>query len=204
MESRMDRFVDFVDNTREATIRTHEMIKAKTIYGSKYAYDKCWNNKGMFILVVTLIATLATGMYYVVPLWGTVLYLLLLATNIFNYKKEKDAIDDIDISTFNKLDAVLDNYIQNCYTRDVGFYRPKSNDYITEKEQNKELGELLDSVAKNISPSMREKLERYYGKHNVDSILARKCLVFISLLAANNNKNIYTTEIGKMRNYNMF
>ena len=204
MESKMDKFVDFVDNARETTIRINEMIKVKALYGSKYIYNKCWNNKGMTILVGTLISTLATGMYCIVPLWGTVLYLLLLATNIFNYKKEKDAIDDIDISTFNNLDTVLDNYIQNCYTRDVGFYRPKSDEYITEKEQNKELSELLDSVARNISPSMREKLERYYGKHNVDSILARKCLVFISLLAANNNKNIYTTEAGKIKNYNMF
>ena len=52
------------------------------------------------------------------------------------------------------------------------------------------LNSLLNSVASELSPILRDKLELYYGDQ-LDIILGRKCFITVSLFVANNNKNLY-------------
>ena len=90
------------------------------------------------------------------------------------------------------MDKILDLYIEECYNRDVGFFHPNiMNDYVSEKEQIALMQELKDSVASNMSKAFRKKLELYYGDDRLGSILSSKCFIYITLLAAGNNRVIY-------------
>lgn len=155
-------------------------------------WNTLYNNKGASILTIVLILSIWSGDYITYPFWGAILYLLTFITKKFEYNKRKNELDSIDPLIFNKLDKELDEYIAACYTRDVAFYRPTLNaGYINEKEINAQLKELLDSVVISMGPNMRTKLELYYGKETLNSLIARKCYIQVSLLAANNNKNIH-------------
>lgn len=116
-----------------------------------------------------------------------------------NKPKEQSKFDtipmEIDIFKFgkgdNSISKILDDYIDDCFTRDVLFFRVNNIDYIPEKEEKKILNTLLDSVAANMSPYLKRKFDYYYGDGRTDIILARKCLIVVSMYVANNNKNIY-------------
>ncbi len=102
-------------------------------------------------------------------------------------------IELVEFDQFKELDKVLDKYIEECYNRDVGFFNPTAvSDYISENEQIRLMKELKDSVASNMSEVFKNKLELYYGKDRVPNILSTKCFIFITLMAAGNNKAIYS------------
>lgn len=150
------------------------------------------NNKGISILLASIIIFGITGDYVFPFIWATVLYLLTLLYNMLENKKEKEVLTLLDFDEFKELNGILDSYVEECYNRDVGFFNPNIiSDYISEKEQKRLMQELKDSVASNLSASFRKKLELYYGENRVDTILATKCFIFITLLAANNNQSIY-------------
>ena len=89
------------------------------------------------------------------------------------------------------IDKILSDYVEECFARDVLFFRGDTDSYINNKSENEMLNQLLDVCAANISPLMREKLEQYYGEGNVDKIIGRKCFSTVTVFVANKNKNIY-------------
>lgn len=150
------------------------------------------NNKGISILLAAVIIFGITGDYIFPFIWATVLYLLTILYKVTENKKEKEVLELLDLEGFKELNGILDSYVEECYNRDVGFFNPNIiSDYISEKEQKRLMQELKDSVASNMSVNFRKKLELYYGENRVDSILATKCFIFVTLLAANNNQSIY-------------
>lgn len=170
---------------------TNLFIKLKTLY--LFILDNINNHKGIYILLVSIVIYLISGDYVFPFVWATVLYLLTLAYDYLNYKKEKEMIELVEFDQFKELDKVLDKYIEECYNRDVGFFNPTAvSDYISENEQIRLMKELKDSVASNMSEVFKNKLELYYGKDRVANILSTKCFIFITLMAAGNNKAIYS------------
>lgn len=170
---------------------TNLFIKLKTLY--LFILDNINNHKGIYILLASIVIYLISGDYVFPFIWATVLYLLTLAYDYINYKKEKEMIELVEFDQFKELDKVLDKYIEECYNRDVGFFNPTAvSDYLSEKEQIRLMKELKDSVASNMSEVFKNKLELYYGKDRVPNILSTKCFIFITLMAAGNNKAIYS------------
>lgn len=69
------------------------------------------------------------------------------------------------------------------------------NEKITNsKAENKLINELKDSLASNMSPSLRRKIELYYGEGRVEYILSIKCLTYITSIAANSKRAIYNIK----------
>lgn len=150
------------------------------------------DHKGIYILLASIIIFLISGDYIFPFVWATVLYILTLAYKYLDHKKEKELLELIEFDQFKELDKILDLYIEECYNRDVGFFHPNiMNDYVSEKEQIALMQELKDSVASNMSRTFRKKLELYYGDDRLGSILSSKCFIYITLLAAGNNRVIY-------------
>ena len=160
-------------------------------------YNSAINNKGLSILIITIILSILTGDKFTYFFWGTVLYLLIHYTKRIEDKKESDRLKDIDFKLLGSgeesLSAILDQFIADCFNRDVIFFRGvKDKEYINDKDEKEMLNTLLNSVASQLSPILRDKLKLYYGEE-LDIILGRKCFITVSLFVANNNKNIYNT-----------
>lgn len=160
-------------------------------------YNSAINNKGLSILIITIILSILTGDRFTYFFWGTILYLLIHHTKRIEDKKESDRLKDIDFKLLGSgeesLSAILDQFIADCFNRDVIFFRGvKDKEYINDKDEKEMLNTLLNSVASQLSPILRDKLKLYYGEE-LDIILGRKCFITVSLFVANNNKNIYNT-----------
>ena len=151
------------------------------------------NHKGKSILVVSFLLSLMDSCIWL--FWGTVLYLLVELHRYLNYKMKRNDMNSIDVKLLSDkdtgIDKILSDYVEECFARDVLFFRGDTENYINNKSENEMLNQLLDVCAANISPLMREKLEQYYGEGNVDKIIGRKCFSTVTVFVANKNKNIY-------------
>ena len=151
------------------------------------------NHKGKSILVVSFLLSLMDN--YIWLFWGTVLYLLVELHRYLNYKMKRNDMNSLDVKLLSDketgIDKILSDYVEECFARDVLFFRGDTDSYINNKSENEMLNQLLDVCAANISPLMREKLEQYYGEGNVDKIIGRKCFSTVTVFVANKNKNIY-------------
>ena len=63
--------------------------------------------------------------------------------------------------------------------------------YIKEKEEMEIRKGVIELLSSNLGPDVKKKFELYYGKGQVEAVLARKCFIRISLYVANINKNTY-------------
>lgn len=164
---------------------------------SKNAYESVSNyiinHKGKSILVVSFLLSLMNSCIWL--FWGTVLYLLVELHRYLNYKMKRNDMNNLDVKLLSDkdtgIDKILSDYVEECFARDVLFFRGDTENYINNKSENEMLNQLLDVCAANISPLMREKLEQYYGEGNVDKIIGRKCFSTVTVFVANKNKNIY-------------
>lgn len=164
---------------------------------SKNAYESVSNyiinHKGKSILVVSFLLSLMDSCIWL--FWGTVLYLLVELHRYLNYKMKRNDMNSLDVKLLSDkdtgIDKILSDYVEECFARDVLFFRGDTENYINNKSENEMLNQLLDVCAANISPLMREKLEQYYGEGNVDKIIGRKCFSTVTVFVANKNKNIY-------------
>ena len=90
---------------------------------------------------------------------------------------------------------LIGEYVEDCFNRDVVFFKPMSaNDYISESEQEEMRTMLLDSAAANLSPEVRAKLSTYVGEDNLTKIIGRKALSTVTAFAATRNNKIYTQK----------
>lgn len=164
---------------------------------SKNAYESVSNyiinHKGKSILVVSFLLSLMDSCIWL--FWGTVLYLLVELHRYLNYKMKRNDMNSLNVKLLSDkdtgIDKILSDYVEECFARDVLFFRGDTENYINNKSENEMLNQLLDVCAANISPLMREKLEQYYGEGNVDKIIGRKCFSTVTVFVANKNKNIY-------------
>ena len=164
---------------------------------SKNAYESVFNyiinHKGKSILVVSFLLSLMDSCIWL--FWGTVLYLLVELHRYLNYKMKRNDMNSLDVKLLSDkdtgIDKILSDYVEECFARDVLFFRGDTENYINNKSENEMLNQLLDVCAANISPLLREKLEQYYGEGNVDKIIGRKCFSTVTVFVANKNKNIY-------------
>ena len=159
--------------------------------------DYAQENPGISILLVSLILGLSGNVWYYY-FWGSILYIFVLINRRMNYQREKDKIDMIDLDVLSgetNLNTILVDFVSQCFDRDVIFFRGlKEKEYINTKDEKEMLDTLLESVASNISPSLRSKLDMYYGPGRTDIILGRICYQVVTMFVANNNKAIYPTK----------
>ena len=164
---------------------------------SKFSYN-IKNNKGMTVLIVSLLFYLVTNTHIVfVAISGFLVYSSFLLKELLEHKKEKDKLDSIDLSYFQtadkNLEDPLDGYVDMCINEYMLLNRGYQNEsYIKEKEEAEIRKGVIELLASNMGPSIKKKFELYYGRGQVEAILARKCFIRIALYVANVNKNTYT------------
>lgn len=194
----MEKFEQFmyrVDYHKYNFINWYRGLKTSMYNRIVSIFKLSMDNKGLSILILSILLSILTRDNFTYFFWGTVLYLLIHHTNRIKEEKEYDKLQDIDFKLLGageeSLSAILDQFIADCFNRDVIFFRGiKDKEYINDKDEKEMLNTLLNSVASGLSPILRDKLALYYG-NQLDSILARKCFITVSLFVANNNKNIY-------------
>ena len=178
------------------------MEKIQKIYNYLKNYlsvllDNMQNNVAYSLIVISTILSILFCDKFTFFIFGIIVYILYLKKEKFEFEKRKFEIDSIDLRYMNvdnpeSISKILDNYIEECFNRDVLFTRGlKKDEYINATTEQEMLNALLDSVTNNISFQLRNKLDLYYGKDRTDIVIGRKCFVYISLFVANNNKSTY-------------
>ena len=166
-------------------------------YYSSILIDNMKNNVAYSLIVISIILSILFCDKFTFFILGIIVYILYLKKEKFEFEKRKFEIDSIDLRFMNvdnpeSISKILDNYIEDCFNRDVLFPRGlKKDEYINATTEREMLDALLDSVTNNISVQLRNKLDLYYGKDRTDIIIGRKCFVYVSLFAANSNKSTY-------------
>ena len=166
-------------------------------YYSSVLLDNMKNNVAYSLIVISIILSILFCDKFTFFILGIIVYILYLKKEKFEFEKRKFEIDSIDLRFMNvdnpeSISKILDNYIEDCFNRDVLFPRGlKKDEYINATTEREMLDALLDSVSNNISIQLRNKLDLYYGKDRTDIIIGRKCFVYVSLFAANSNKSTY-------------
>ena len=159
--------------------------------------DNMKNNVVYSLIVISIILSILFCDKFTFFILGIIVYILYLKKEKFEFEKRKFEIDSIDLRFMNvdnpeSISKILDNYIEDCFNRDVLFPRGlKKDEYINATTEREMLDALLDSVTNNISIQLRNKLDLYYGKDRTDIIIGRKCFIYVSLFAANGNKSTY-------------
>ena len=153
------------------------------------------DHKGISLIIAFLLIILLTKEYGI-ALFGIIIYLLILKKEKNDHEKEMDYLKLIDFKLLDdsedSLSSILDKYINDCFNRDVIFFRGiKDKEYINTKDEKEMLDTLMNSAVANISPLLRKKIDLYYGEGQSDIIIGRKCFIAVSLFVANNNKAIY-------------
>lgn len=141
---------------------------------------------------------------------GAIIYLSYWIKEYIVHKIEKEKIDSIDIERMGKtidnknviikknISDILNDYIEDCFDRDVLFFSPVQNDdYINREMENKMLELLLDSAVSNMSSDVRLIMSKYYGEDSFNKILGRKCMGIITIFTAQHNKHIYQQKGNK-------
>ena len=180
---------------------THYLIvKEKMIQ----LYHMIMNNKGMSIFLICIILAVLLKHPIETAIIGSLLYLMTLFRELVDHKKNYDQMQLVDINFFNntkEFDGPLDSFIDTCFNEVLVLSRGwKEGQYITKKEEDQIMRDLIDMMARNMGPVMKKKLELYYGPEQVDSALARKCFIKVSLYVANNNKILYVDTQKKSKN----
>ena len=153
------------------------------------------DHKGISLIAAFVLMIFLTKEYGI-ALFGIIIYLLILKKEKNDHEREMDYLKIIDFKllddTENGLSSILDKYINDCFNRDVVFFRGiKDKEYINTKDEKDMLDTLMNSAISNISPLLRKKIDLYYGEGQSDIIIGRKCFIVVSLFVANNNKAIY-------------
>lgn len=193
-----NKMTDWKNNTKMNLIRFKNILAS----GIKDVIKDTIDNKGKSIFIFVIIMGLL-GELWTYAFWGSILYTFILINRKMEYQREKDKLAIIDIDKLNNgeesLKAILTSYVSECFDRDVLFFRGlQDKEYINTKDEQEMLNALLESVASNMSPSLRTKLDMYYGQGRTDIILGRMCYQFVSLFVANNNKQIYSAKVPNM------
>ena len=182
-------------------VYTHYLIVKEKMIG---LYNIIMNNKGMSIFLVCTILSIISKHPIKTAIIGSLLYLMTLFREMVNHKKSCDQMQLIDINFFNnqrEFDGPLDSFIDMCFNEVLVLSRGwKEGQYITKKEEDQIMRDLIDMMARSMGPIMKKKLELYYGPEQVDSALARKCFIKVSLYVANNNKILYVDTQKKSKN----
>lgn len=161
----------------------------------KTGLDWISDHKGISLIAAFVLMIFLTKEYGI-ALFGIIIYLLILKKEKNDHEREMDYLKLIDFKllddTENGLSFILDKYINDCFNRDVVFFRGiKDKEYINTKDEKDMLDTLMNSAISNISPLLRKKIDLYYGEGQSDIIIGRKCFIVVSLFVANNNKAIY-------------
>ena len=193
-----NKMTDWKNSIKMNTVSAKNFL----VSGIKDVIKDIIDNKGKAIFIFVAIMGLL-GQLWTYAFWGSILYIFILINRKMEYQREKDklAIIDLDKLTDNEdsLKAILTNFVSDCFDRDVLFFRGlQDKEYINTKDEQEMLNALLESVASNMSPSLRTKLDMYYGQGRTDIILGRMCYQFVSLFVANNNKPIYNSKVPNM------
>ena len=193
-----NKMTDWKNNTKMNLIRFKNILAS----GIKDVIKDIIDNKGKAIFIFVVIMGLL-GELWTYAFWGSILYIFILINRKMEYQREKDKLAIIDIDKLNdgpeSLKVLLTSYVSECFDRDVLFFRGlQDKEYINTKDEQEMLNALLESVASNMSPSLRTKLDMYYGQGRTDIILGRMCYQFVSLFVANNNKQIYSAKVPNM------
>lgn len=193
-----NKMTDWKNRTKMNLIRFKNIL----VSGIKDVIKDIIDNKGKAIFIFVCIMGLL-GELWTYAFWGSILYIFILINRKMEYQREKDKLAIIDIDKLNdgeeSLKVILTSYVSDCFDRDVLFFRGlQDKEYINTKDEQEMLNALLESVASNMSPSLRTKLDMYYGQGRTDIILGRMCYQFVSLFVANNNKQIYSAKVPSM------
>lgn len=154
------------------------------------------SHRGLSIFLGTALLCIITRDFDTYALWGSVLFLLTFISKIFNFYKEKETSDKTDLQFYvdhivSKQD-ILDEYVDKCFDNVLILTRGfLDNTYIRAVEEKQIREDLLNELAKNLSPSIKDRLEYYYGKDRVAELLAEKAYIKVSLFVADKNKVIY-------------
>ena len=136
-----------------------------------------------------------------VSISGCIIYITILIKQYIKNKIEQENIKSIDLDRVGSIiegsdkKSILDiinDHVENCFDRDVLFFNViDKDDYITSEVERSLLNELLDSALINMSNEVRIKLSQYVGSDNLTHLIARRCMMVVTIFVANHNKNIY-------------
>jgi hypothetical protein len=193
-----NKMTDWKNNIKMTLISAKNFLAS----GIKDVIKDIIDNKGQSIFIFVVIMGLL-GELWTYAFWGSILYIFILINRKMEYQREKDKLSIIDLDRLGDgeegLKSLLTTFVSDCFERDVLFFRGiKDKEYINTKDEQDMLNSLLESVASNMSPSLRTKLDMYYGQGRTDIILGRMCYQFVSLFVANNNKQIYSAKVPSM------
>lgn len=165
-------------------------------------------NKAITIIICGFFLSFIFGLLETV-LSCSIVYGMTLLKDLLEHKKEKDRIESIDIDYFktaqDNLEDPLDGYVDMCINEYMLLNRGYNNEtYIKEKEELEIRKGVIELLSTNMSPTMKHKFELYYGKGQVEAVLARKCFIRIALYVANINKNAYSEDTGEEKLDNLF
>ena len=165
------------------------------------AVDRIRSNRGWCTLGLCSIFILLGYPILDVSVGGFLLYGGTSISKYLSHRIEKDQLDSIDIDkigfgmekkTERSITDLIGEYVEDCFNRDVIFFRPiNDGDFVDAKTEREMLEELLDSAASNMSPLMVKKLELYVGEGNVMKIVGRKCLTTVTIFVASHNHKLY-------------
>ena len=86
------------------------------------------------------------------------------------------------------IDKILDEFIENSIQRYISFNPTLFDDYITEKNQEKIIAEVMSIILHTISPTLITQLRLIYNKDSIEQILLdRVTLSVISISIGMNN-----------------
>jgi len=132
---------------------------------------------------------------------GSIIYLTISIRQYVRNKIEQETLNNIDLDRWgdytegsNKktIMDIIGEYVESCFDRDVLFFNViNHDDYIDTETERQLLNELLDSALVNMSDQIRSKLALYTGSENLTRLIARRCMMTITIYVANHNKNIY-------------
>lgn len=136
-----------------------------------------------------------------VSISGCIIYLTIIIRQYVRNKIEQNILDNIDLDRWGDhiegsekktIMEIIGEYVESCFDRDVLFFNVIDHeDYIDNETERQLLNELLDSALVNMSDQIRAKLAQYVGEENLTKIIARRCMMTITIYTANHNKNIY-------------
>ena len=117
------------------------MEKIQKIYNYLKNYlsvllDNMQNNVAYSLIVISTILSILFCDKFTFFIFGIIVYILYLKKEKFEFEKRKFEIDSIDLRYINvdnpeSISKILDNYIEDCFNRDVLFPRGlKKDEYI--------------------------------------------------------------------------
>lgn len=157
----------------------------------------CGNIKkytGVWVMILSSLMYIYNGNIYESIILGLSIYIMNLIYRYYKHKTYIDVLDRVDLEDLEKTllskngDTLLDLIIEDCFSRNLVLYHSYSlKGYINSTEERKILENLLDSIALYLSPDVKKKLQLYYGS-SLENILTEKCLIRVSVYAADHNK----------------